>query len=51
MCYKHLSYDVASGSEITLCIKINKPLLVVNRFWLQYEMTSITICTKSCLLP
>ena len=26
-----LSYDVASGSEITPCIKINKPL-VVHRF-------------------
>ena len=27
-----LSYDVRSGSEITPCIKINKPL-VVYRFW------------------
>ena len=26
-----LSYDVASGSEITLCNKIDKPL-VINRF-------------------
>ena len=29
--YNTLSYDVASGREITPCIKINKPL-VVNRF-------------------
>ena len=25
---KELSYDVASGSEITPCIEINKPLVV-----------------------
>ena len=29
--YTLLSYDVASGSDITLCNKIDKPL-VVNRF-------------------
>ena len=36
----HLSYDVASGSEITPCNKIDKPL-VVNRFT-GSVMTSIT---------
>ena len=36
----HLSYDVASGSEITPCIKIDKPL-VVYRFT-ENVMTSIT---------
>ena len=36
----HLSYDVASGSEITPCNKINKPL-VVYRFT-GNVMTSIT---------
>ena len=29
--YKHVSHDVASGSDITLCNKTDKPL-VVNRF-------------------
>ena len=29
--YNYLSYDVASGSDITPCIKIDKPL-VVRRF-------------------
>ena len=36
----HLSYDVASGGEITTCIKIDKPL-VVCRFT-GNVMTSIT---------
>ena len=36
----YLSYDVASGSEITPCYKIDKPL-VVNRFS-GNVMTSIT---------
>ena len=26
--YSHLSYDIASGSEITSCNKIAKPLVV-----------------------
>ena len=26
--YIHLSYDIASGSEITPCIKVHKPLVV-----------------------
>ena len=26
--YFYLSYDVASGSDITSCIEINKPLVV-----------------------
>ena len=38
--YKYLSYDVASGSEITPCNKICKPL-VVYRFT-GNVMTSIT---------
>ena len=36
----HLSYEVASGSEILPCNKIDKPL-VVNRFT-ENVMTSIT---------
>ena len=39
-CNSHLSYDVASESEITLCNKIDKPL-VVYRFT-GNVMTSIT---------
>ena len=42
--YSHLSYDVASGSEITPCNKIDKPLVVyrvVYRFT-GNVMTSIT---------
>ena len=38
--YLHLPYDVASGSEITLCNKIDKPL-VVYRFT-GNVMTAIT---------
>ena len=40
MFYNNLSYDVASGSEITPCNKIDKPL-VVYRFT-GNVMTSIT---------
>ena len=40
----HLSYDVASGSEITPCNKIDKPL-VVYRFT-GNMMTSITTLCK-----
>ena len=36
-----LSYDIASGSEITLCNKINKPLVVYRFFG--NVMTSITM--------
>ena len=42
--YLHLSYDVASGSEITPCNKICKPL-VVYRFT-GNVMTSITTLRK-----
>ena len=38
--YSHLSYDVASESEITSCNKIDKPL-VVYRF-MGNDITSIT---------
>ena len=38
--YLLLSYDVASGSEITLCIKIDKPLVVY--IFSGNIMTSIT---------
>ena len=38
--YGILSYEVRSGSDITPCNKINKPL-VVYRFWQYYEMTPI----------
>ena len=37
--YRYLSYDVASGSEITLCIKIDKPL-VVYRYIVKKPRTS-----------
>ena len=39
--YTLLSYDVASGSEITPCNKIDKPLVVL-RFTANTIMTSIT---------
>ena len=43
--FVYLSYDVVSGRDVTLCTKIDKPL-VVYRFWYSYEMTSITtVCT------
>ena len=32
-CNIHLSYDVASESEITPCIKIDKPLVCFQIFW------------------
>ena len=40
-----LSYDVASGSEITSCIKINKPLVIFGKpydvhFNVAYIMTN-----------
>ena len=38
--YQYLSYDVASGSEITFCTKIDKPLVVYRNM---HEMTSITM--------
>ena len=41
----HLSYDVASESEITPCNEIDKRL-VVNRF-LGKVMTSITACVHN----
>ena len=40
-----LSYDIPSGSEITPCIKIDKPP-VFYRFWGNYEMKTIT---TSCI--
>ena len=39
-----LSYDVASGSEITPCNKIDKPL-VVYRFYGNVMMSIMTLCT------
>ena len=33
----HLSYDVAPGSEITPCNKIDKPV-VVTYFWKRYDV-------------
>ena len=39
-----LSYDVASGSEITLCNKIDK-LLVVYRFTGNVMTSITTLCT------
>ena len=39
--YNALSYDVASGSEITLCIKIDKPLAVYR--FTGIVMTSVTM--------
>ena len=37
-----LSYDVASGSEITSCNKIDKPLVVYRFFGKRYEITLLT---------
>ena len=44
MQYLLLSYDVASGSEITPCIKICKPL-VVYRFSGNVMTSITTLCT------
>ena len=33
----NLLYDIASGSELTSCIKIDKPL-VVYRFWERFDV-------------
>ena len=41
---RHLSYDVASGSEITPCNKIDKPL-VVYRFSGNVMTSITTLCT------
>ena len=41
----NLSYDVASGSEITPCNKIDKPL-VVYRFTGNVMTSITTLCTK-----
>ena len=43
--YRYLSYDVASGSEVTFCTKIDKPLM---NFRYMHEITSITMLRASC---
>ena len=37
----HFLYAIASGNDIAPYLKIHKPLAVY-RFWIRYEMTSIT---------
>ena len=43
MLYVCLSYDVASGSEITPSIKIYKPQVVLQIFGKRYEITVSTL--------
>ena len=45
----HLSYDVASGSEITPCNKICKPL-VVYRFTGNVMTSITTLCTNEKII-
>ena len=43
--YCHLSYDVASGSEITPCNKIDKPLVVYRFSGKRYDVHTDKIIT------